>query len=221
MGYVSAQSRSRVANLGTDGGDVQISGSIAVVYQNTNQMIADADVIVTGTFTGEQIVVPRTKPVDYPPRASGDAPTPPRDPKLIDQVELGHLDSAFNVSEVVKGQVGSKVYVAQSGVIGATAATSKPISEGPFFTAGNSYILFLKKPQAHEIRNAGGRSFYYAVGAYQGAYRIKNGKVYTRDIENLDSARLPKVPNNSGYGYRINGADLNVMLQELRSQSKK
>ena len=52
-------------------------------------MAAAADVIVKGTFTGEKLVVQRSVPIDYPPRASGNSPAPLRDPKLIDQIELG------------------------------------------------------------------------------------------------------------------------------------
>ena len=183
-------------------------------------MAAAADVIVKGTFTGEKLVVQRSVPIDYPPRASGNSPAPLRDPKLIDQIELGHLDSAFNVSEVIKGRAVSKLYIAQSGLIAATPSASKPVLGDSFFKGGNSYILFLKKPQAHEIKSAGGRSFYYTIGAYQGGHRIKNGKVYTRDIEDLDSARLSKAPDNEGYGYRINGADLNSVLRDLKIQTK-
>lgn len=218
-GYMNTQPQSSAANIPSKDSDVKVLASVATVYKSMGGMVPEADLIVTGNFTGEQIIVSESKPLDLPPRESEKSPAPPRNTNLIYQVELGHIDSGFTVSEVIKGQTTSKVYVAQSGSITMNSKAT-PMSGDRFFKGGDSYILFLKKPLPHEIKNAGGRSFYYLVGAYQGGYRIKDGRVYTRDIEDLESAKISSSEPSQGYGYRINGTDTGTVLKELRSLSK-
>ena len=218
-GYISTQPQSSAANVQSKDSDVKVSGSVATIYKSMGGMVPDADLIVTGSFTGEQVIVSKSKLLDLPPRESEKSPAPLRDPNLIHQVELGHIDSGFNISEVIKGQATTKVYVAQRGSIAMNSKVT-PMSGDRFFKGGDSYILFLKKPLPHEIKNAGGRSFYYLVGAYQGSYRIKDGRVYTRDIEDLESAKISSSEPSQGYGYRINGTDTGTVLKELRSLSR-
>jgi hypothetical protein len=216
--YANAKSEN-AKNTPEDQG-ITMSGSVAVAYYSMDQMATDADVIVAGTFSDEKILVPMSKFVDFPSRNPKTLEAAPRDSSLINQNELGHLDSGFNISEVIKGNVNSKIYVAQNGVMATTPAASKPVSGDRFFKGGDSYILFLKKALPHSVKNAGGRSFYYVVGAYQGGYRIRNGKVYSRDIEDLDSAKLSKSPTDLGYGHRMNGVDVNSVMQELRNKAR-
>jgi hypothetical protein len=215
--YLNLQANSSLANIKTDS---QVSGSVAAIYKNADDMLKDADLVVTGSFTGNKIAIPASKPLNLPPRASENSVAPPRDPNLIYQVSLGHLDSEFRVAEIIKGQSASQIHIAQSGMI-TTLSESKPMSGDRFFKGGDSYVLFLNKALPHEIKNAGGRDFYYLVGAYQGGYRIKNGKAYSRDIEDLDSARAIPTELAPGYGHRVNGTDVSQLLQDLRIKAKK
>lgn len=215
--YLNWQTNSSLADVQADN---KVSGSVATIYKNTDEMLADADLVVTGSFTGKQVAVPTSQPLNLPARASENSVAPSRDPNLIYQVELGHLDSEFRIAEVISGQSGSQIYIAQSGMI-ITPSQSKSVSGDRFFKSGDSYILFLKKAQSHEIKNAGGRELYYLVGAYQGGYRIKNGRAYSRDIENLDSAKPVPPELNPSYGHQVNGADVNQLLQDLRVKAKK
>jgi hypothetical protein len=74
----------------------------------------------------------------------------------------------------------------------------------------------LKKPLPHEVKEAGDRNFYYLVGGYQGGYRVKNGKVYSRDIEELDLSKLSKAPPNPAYGHRVNRVELSAFVKYLK-----
>jgi hypothetical protein len=186
--------KSQLKNSTVDSG-VKAIGSPATIYKSTEQMFGDADLVVVGKFSNEKIIV---------------------QPSQASRIELGHLDSEFSVTEVIKGKADSKLYVAQNGVIGATMAESKPMEGDRFFKAGDSYILFLKKPLPHEVKEAGDRNFYYLVGGYQGGYRVKNGKVYSRDIEELDLSKLSKAPPNPAYGHRVNRVELSAFVKYLK-----
>jgi hypothetical protein len=186
--------KTQLNNAFIDSG-VKAFGSPSTIYENTEQMFGDADLVVVGKFSTEQIIV------QVAPSSEGG---------------LGHFDSGFTVTEVIKGKAETKLYVAQNGVIGATEAGSKPMEGDRFFKAGDSYILFLKKPLPHEVKAVGDRNFYYLVGGYQGGYRVKNGKVYSRDIEELDLAKLSKAPPNPAYGHRVDGVEVNSFVKYLK-----
>ena len=84
------------------------------------------------------------------------------------------------------------------------------MEEDTFFQPGNTYILFLVKPLPHEIDLAG-KDFYWVTGASQGAFCVKNKKVYSR-------SSIGQIPIN--IGPLIQGELLNSFLSKVRRKVK-
>ena len=83
------------------------------------------------------------------------------------------------------------------------------------------YILFLKKALPHEIQNAG-YEFYWIVGANQGAHRLKNGKVYSRNVKKKTMANEEPVEAeiSEGFGQKVDGIEEEKFIQEVESKVK-
>lgn len=200
-------------------------GSSAISYKTTDDLLAASDLVVRGSFTGKPMLSPLRRGPDLPTAASEDQEPPARDPNLIYQRDPGHRDLAFVVQEVLKGDKTTKqIVVGQRGAIdqSTTADTVRPVEGDTLFKPGDSYILFLAKPLPHETKLAN-RAFYWIAGAVQGAYRIKNQKVYSRNVELTQpaSGEEPVSREIEEYvGPTVNGVPEESFLSELRGKIK-
>lgn len=231
LGLISARAESALNRqfdpsntVGVQSSPVSL-GSTAVSYQTTNDLLAASDLVVRGNFTGKPLLSPLRRGLDLPTASSGKQKPPARDPNLIYQRDPGHLDLAFVVQEVLKGDKTTKqIFVGQRGAINqnTTADTVKPVAGDTLFKPGDAYILFLVKPLPHETKLAG-REFYWVAGAVQGAYRLKNKKVYSRNVE-LAQPSLGEKPVSreieAYVGPKVAGVPEEVFLSELRAKIK-
>lgn len=200
-------------------------GATARSYKTTDDLLAASDLVVRGEFTGKPLLSPLRRGPDLPTASSEDQEPPARDPNLIYQRDPGHRDLTFVVQEALKGDKTTKqIVVAQRGAIdqSTTADTVRPVEGDTLFKPGDSYILFLVKPLPHETKLAG-REFYWVVGAVQGAYRIKNKKVYSRNIEVAPSSlgEEPVSREIEEYiGPKVEGVPEEAFLSEIRRKIK-
>lgn len=201
------------------------ASGIAVNFQTTDELIAASELIVRGKFTGKPLLtLPRRVP-DLPTAASENEEPPERDPNLIYQRDPGHRDLVFVVQEVLKGDKTTKqIIVGQRGAINedTTVDTAKPTEGDTLFKPGDSYILFLTKALPHEAKIAN-REFYWVVGSVQGAYRIKNKKVYSRNVEVTQLATGEEaVPREieENVGPNVEGIPEDTFIADLRRKIK-
>jgi hypothetical protein len=231
LGLISAHAESALNRqfapsntAGTHSSPVSL-GSTAVSYQTTDDLLAASDLVVRGNFTGKPLLSPLRRVPDLPTVSSDDQEHPARDPNLIYQRDPGHRDLAFVVQEVLKGDKTTKqIFVGQRGAIGqnTTVDTVKPMEGDTLFKPGDSYILFLVKTLPHETKLAG-REFYWVAGAVQGAYRLKNKKVYSRNVELAQpSPGEERVPREieEYVGPKVEGVPEEAFLSELRAKIK-
>jgi hypothetical protein len=210
------------ASSKTDG--LSMHGSIHKIYASTDEFVQDSDVIVVGKFSNKPTLKRPTKLADLPTANSEDQLPPPRNQDLLLQRDPGHRDLSFMVRRVLKGDSTTKqVVVAQRGAIGddTTENTVKPVEGDTLFKPGGQYILFLKKAFPHEIQNAG-YEFYWIVGASQGAHRLVNGKVYSRNIQkkaiNNEAAIDTEIPED--LGQKVDGIEEEKFIQDIESKVK-
>jgi len=200
-------------------------GATAVSYQTTDDLLATSNLVVCGKFTGKPLLSPLRRGPDLPTASSEDREPPARDPNLIYQRDPGHRDLAFVVQEVLKGDKTTKqIFVGQRGAIDqiTTADTVRSVEGDTLFKPGDSYILFLVKPLPHETKLAG-REFYWVAGAVQGAYRLKNKKVYSRNVELAQPSpgEEPVSREIEEYvGPKVEGVPEEAFLSELRAKIK-
>ena len=130
--------------------------------------------------------------------------------QILSLRDPGHRDIDFIISEVLKGQnISSPITIAQRGAIDkeTTVETVKPMESDTFFQPGEMYILFLVKPLPHEIS---GSVFYWVTGASQGAFFIKDRKVYSRSL----TGQIP-----SSIGPLIQGENLRSFLNRIKKKN--
>jgi hypothetical protein len=76
-------------------------------------------------------------------------------------------DFNFSISQVLKGDEKEEAIIHQLG-----AAGKMVVTEDPLFEQGEKYVLFLHKTES---------GVYYVLGAYQGRFKVVDGKVFSMD----------------------------------------
>jgi hypothetical protein len=190
-------------------------GTPSKFYSNINQLIDDSDFIVLGTFSKNIKITNITKSQSLSLQELEKKPRESLTSSEVNQIlslrDPGHRDIEFMPLEILKGQaISSPIVIAQRGAIvqETTVDTAKPTEGDTFFQPGETYILFLVKPLSHEILD---HTFYWVTGASQGAFFVKNQKVYSRNF-------IGKIP--SDLGPLIQGESLNLLLNKIRSKVK-
>jgi hypothetical protein len=188
-------------------------GTPSKFYTNINQLIDDSDFIVLGTFSKNIKITNITKSqslvLQKLEKKSRKSLTSSEVNQILSLRDPGHRDIEFMPLEILKGQaINSPIIIAQRGAIAqeTTVDTAKPTEGDTFFQPGETYILFLVKPLSHEILD---RNFYWITGASQGAFFVKNQKVYSRNF-------IGQIP--SDLGPLIQGESLNLLLNKIRSR---
>lgn len=196
---------------------IRSRGILSKYYTNIEQMVDESDFILLGTFS-EIIKITKInssqfltlKRLEKKPR------------KYLTSLEInqilslrdpGHRDIEFLPLEILKGhKISLPITIAQRGAINqeTTLNTVKPMEEDTFFQPKDTYILFLVKPLPHE-RDLAGKDFYWITGASQGAFFVKNQKVYSRNS-------IGQIPLN--VGPLIQGEPLNSFLSKVRRKVK-
>lgn len=200
-------------------------GTVAKVYNSTDELLDGSDLVVRGRFTGKPDLSPRKKGVELPTSASEDQQPPVRDENLIYERDPGHRNLSFIAQEVLKGEKTQKqIVVAQRGAIDSNSTSDSviPMNGDSFFEPGTEYFLFLVKPLPHEIKLAG-KEFYWITGASQGAYRVKNGKVFSRSVELREDKLRNKLSGSepeTEIGPAIDGESEDLLLSKIRNKFK-
>ncbi len=167
------------------GGVAALSDGLARYYDDIDELVVDSEVIALGQFEGEPIAVP--------PKTD----KPPYDP--------GRRELLFRPTVVLKGEVKEAIRVAQRvGVADSASMVAHDEVETPF-EPGTTYILFLV-PTLHKEEFG---EFYWVTGAPQGAFRVQDGKVYSRNV-------LGEIPQN--LGPKVEGQPLDSFLATLREK---
>lgn len=165
------------------------SGQLAQEFKTVAELVGGSQVIVVGQFEGEPNIVPP----NLPPNG-----TEPYDP--------GRRELTFQVTSTLKGETKTAtIKVAQR--VGFPTADSKAIvalDDDTLFKAGDAYILFLNKT-LHEQEFG---EVYWLTGAVEGALKVTNGKVYSRNVTGEIPADL---------GPSVNGQSLDSLLADVRS----
>jgi hypothetical protein len=221
---VSSQSQS-ISPMSVTKSHVSSLGTVAKVYSSTDELLDGSDLVVRGRFTGKPDLSPRRKGVDLPTSASEDQQPPVRDENLIYERDPGHRNLSFIAQEVLKGEKTQKqLVVAQRGAIDSNSTSDLviPMNGDSFFEPGTEYFLFLVKPLPHEIKLAG-KDFYWITGASQGAYRVKNGKVFSRSVELRETKLKNKLSGSepeTEIGPTIDGESEDLLLSKIRNKFK-
>jgi len=158
------------------------SGELAHVFTDLHELSVEANLIVFGTFTD------RTKFVDTPWNKESKVKIVLHEFKPIRMVK-GSLDQPVWV-----GVYGMKQYDKWIGAVNQA-----------LYTPGSTYVLFLQE----SIAEFGpGLHFYWTVGAYQGSFRVRDGKVWARsELGESDSTKVTAT-----------GQDLESFLGRLKDQ---
>jgi hypothetical protein len=150
--------KSPSAPVASDEQRSEVDGDLAKLYKTVDELTSDAQVIALGQFEGKANVVP--------PHTG----TPPYDP--------GRRELAFRPTEVLKGvgevNLGSNIQIAQRAIT--VNNTVKSAKDDTLFQSGDTCILFLTPALPEEGK------FYWVTGAMQGALRVVDGKVYSRNL---------------------------------------
>ncbi len=163
------------------------SGQIAQEYKNVSDLVTNSQLIVIGQFEGD----PRIVPPNLPPNGKE-----PYDP--------GRRELSFRVTGTLKGELKTSVNVAQRvGFPTTDLTTVVGLDDDTLFKAGDSYILFLNKT-LHE-REFG--EFYWIAGAVQGAMKVIDSKVYSRNV-------IGDIP--ADLGPSVSGQPLDAFLANVR-----
>lgn len=212
---VSVVERCARPNSNSKGTPTQLRsrGILSKNYTNVDQLINESDVIVLGTFSKNISISKISKSqsliLKNLEKKSRKSLTSSEVNKILYLRDPGHRDIEFLPLKILKGQgMKSPIIIAQRGAIGqeTNVDTATPMEEDTFFQSGDTYILFLVKPLPHEILN---RTFYWIAGGTQGAFCVKNQKVYSRNF-------LGQIPSN--IGPLIQGEDLNLFLNKIQKK---
>ncbi len=204
--------------------------SIAKEYKTTEEFTQDSDLIVVGQFIDKPILKKPRKTKDLPSRVNENDESPQKDmtPEqlmtLLEQRDPGHIALAFSARRVLKGDLSKKrIIVAQRGAIdeNSTVNNTQPVSGDTLFKSGSRYILFLKKALPNEIANAG-YEYYWLVGSTQGAHRIRNGKVYSRNLKKAKTSQEESLEPEitESLGQKIDGVNEESLLSEIEQKAK-
>lgn len=173
-----------------------VMGSVAKNYETIDQLAVDSQVIVLGNFQGNpNIARPKMGQDSAPARTANESP-PQRNLdtqlKLLAQREPGRRELDFQPAEVLKGDIqASSITVAQRAAIDENAVG--PVEDDKLFEPREKYILFLTPALPNEGK------FYWITGAFQGAFKVKNGKITSQNIagENRQEVIGPRVKGES------------------------
>ena len=157
--------------------------SIAKYYGTAEELRNDSTLVVIGVFEDRERIV-----------NSNTARTPGAKPPFYP----GWRELSFSVTETLKGESESLVWVAQH----ATSTTNglAPTEGDTLFRPGQRYVLFLTL----ETKLPG--RFFWLTGATQGAFAIVNDKVFSRSV----TGEIPE-----GVGPTVNGVPLEQFIRDL------
>jgi hypothetical protein len=158
-------------------------GRLARTYTKVEDLFKDCDILALGSFTGA------TKTYDFP-----EAPAAPNKIRLQE----------FKPSRVLKGRTPEVLWVATYAQKEATGWIG--IVGEALYQPDTTYVLFLTK----EIPGRLPESHYWTTGAYQGSFRVKDGKVWARS--ELGESEETKI--------KLNGAALDAFLKQLEKMSQ-
>lgn len=187
--------------------EIKTAGQLANNYKSIDKLIAASDVVVLGKFTGNpKIVLPSEGP-SLPPRSAENAERAPLDPAVINQIlaarDPGHRNMTFMPIQTLKGSTNGAITVGQRGAF--TEVYTAPDEGDNFFQAEDTYVLFLKSEPSRS------NNFYWITGAVQGAFRVSNGQVISRNV----TGEIPE-----DIGPKIQGESLNNFLQNIQVKIK-
>lgn len=176
-----------------ENGNPQISdpAEFARLYTSVKDLSTDSSLIVLGQFQDlATVVLPKMD-------------KPPYDP--------GRRELGFRPTHVLKGQAKTTIQVAQRvSFARSTSPTVTAAGDDTLFRPGDTYILFLTSALPVELRG-NAEPFYWVTGAIQGAFRVKDGKVYSRNITGEIPAQV---------GPRIAGQPLDTFLAIIQATPK-
>lgn len=222
---IASEAHGTLQEISTTKSRLTSQGTVSKVYNSTDELLEGSDLVVRGRFTGKPALSPRRKGVELPTSSSENQEPPPRDTNLIYERDPGHRDLSFVAQEVLKGEKTQKqILVAQRGAIDSNSTPDSvvPMNGDSFFEPGSEYFLFLVKPLPHEIKLAG-KDFYWITGAFQGAYRVNNGKVSSRSVELRGNKSKNKLTGNEPepeIGPAIDGEAEDSILSKIRNKVK-
>ncbi len=133
-------------------------GDLAVVYKTPGEIYRASKLVVIGTPYGEPIPILAEKYNSY-------------------------VGTRFRVEKVLKGNAGDEIVVAGSGIYDKINKKVRLVGKDPL-KPGEKYLLFLLpagNPYVIQYQKKIGE-IYMVTGAWQGEFRIINGRVYSRNV---------------------------------------